>query len=53
MVSCLFGVSAKQRVVLKLELPPDVQPIGLTADAEGNLYTSAYGVGEVLKIDPK
>lgn len=38
---------------MKLELPSDVQPIGLTADTEGNLYTSAYGGGEVLKIDPK
>lgn len=37
---------------MSLYSSPDVLPTGLAADIDGFLYTSEFGGGRVLKIDP-
>lgn len=45
--------SANQRTVVKMNMPPNYFPAGLAADVDGFLYTSAFGGGGIVKIDPK
>lgn len=34
-------------------LAPDLLPIGLESDTDGNIYTGIYNDGSIWKINPK
>lgn len=43
---------ADEETVMTLTSSPDILPTGLAADINGFLYSSEFGGGRVMKIDP-